>query len=686
MLVRGIAYGGDYNPEQWPDSYLQDDIRLMKEAGVSVVTLGVFSWSSFEPEQDRFEFDRLSEVMDALHSAGIGIDLATGTASPPSWLSQQFPSTLPTTADGVRLAWGSRQQYNPNSAVYRERTAALVTALASRFANHPGLVAWHVNNEYGCHVWESFDDESAGRFRAWLANRYDSLDNLNRAWGTEFWSQRITDWDQVIPPRTTPTLHNPHRLDDWRRFCSDSLLELYLIERDILRAANPAVPITTNFMGLFFPVDYWKWAEHLDFVSNDSYPDPADPRAAREFAFDCDLMRSLGKGKPFIQMEQVTSAVQWRNRNAAKRPGQYRLWSIMAVALGADGILNFQWRQSLAGAETFHGAMVPHAGRASRTWTEVVGLGSDLGELSHVQGHTLSNKVAIVWDWENAWAYANAVGPTNEAVPENAARDWHATFFELGLSVDFVHPSQDLTSYAVVIVPSLFRLTVLHARRLHDACASGTHLVVSHLTGYVDERGHATEGGYLAGLRDILGVTVTDYSARAIEPAALGSAEQLAVDVDRISSSVGTPAADTRVDLEWMLTGYSGAARNWAESVRIDKHDVETIARFDTADAQAQVAVTVRRSPGHGSAWYIATELDGRARRSITIAVLGERGIEVDFSLPAGVQRLERGGVAFVLNHGDQTVKVEGTDVPPRGLTLRAAVTREPELAPLEAP
>ncbi len=661
MRTPHLAYGGDFNPEQWDESYLEEDVRLMQEAGVTVATLGVFSWSVLEPEPGRYELDWLRRVMDRLHEAGIGVDLATGTASPPPWLGAQHPGTLPVTRDGVRLWWGSRQQYNPSSAVLRERVVALATRMAEEFAHHPALVAWHVGNEYACHVHESFDDESAGRFRTWLEARYGSLKELNAAWGTAFWSQRLSSWDEVIPPRTTPTIPNPHHVSDWRAFCSDNLLDLYLLERDVLRAANPDVPITTNFMGLFLPLDYWRWAQEVDFVSNDSYPDPADPRGAREFAFYADLMRSLGHGRPFVQMEQVTSAVQWRPRNATKRPGQYGLWSLQAVARGADGILNFQWRQSLAGAEAFHGGMVPHAGRLSRTWGEVVELGRDLGALDQVVGSSLHADVALVWDWANAWAQADAVGPVADAAPEIGVRAWHASLFERGHLVDVVHPDDDLSRYRVVVVPSLFRLTPTHARRLRDAVAAGTSVVVTYLSGYVDERGHAVQGGYLGEVADVLGVRVVDVAPLAVVPDTQGRAEPVVPGVDRVTAAVGAPGAGADVALvgpdgaHWPGTGLG-----WAETVLVEDPTVVVAARFAGRDHDGEPAVTVRRALGSGAAWYVGTDLDARGRDHVLATVLAEAGVPERAGLPVGVEVRERGGVVFVLNHGDDAATVEG--------------------------
>ncbi len=695
MLTRGLAYGGDYSPEQWDESYLEDDVRLMQEAGVTVVTLGVFSWSMLEPSPGRYELDWLRRVMDRMHEAGIGVDLATGTASPPPWLGHLHPETLPTTREGTRLWWGSRQQYNPSSAVFRERVAALVEQMAAAFADHPALVAWHVGNEYACHVHESFDDESAQRFRDWLAERYGSLKALNDAWGTAFWSQRFSDWAEVIPPRVTPTFANPQLLTDWRAFCSDNLLELYLLEKAILRRANPRVPVTTNFMGLFAPLDYWRWAEHVDFVSNDSYPDPAGPLAAREFAFDCDLMRSLGRGRPFVQMEQVTSAVQWRQRNATKRPGQYALWSLQAVAHGADGILNFQWRQSLAGAEAFHGAMVPHSGTRSGTWAEVTGLGRSLAALDAVRGAPVAADVAVLWDWENAWAQADAVGPVTDPVPEQEARAWHASLFERGHVVDLAHPDRDLSGYRLVVVPALFRLTERHAQRLRRAVAAGTSVVVTYLSGWVDERGHAVEGGYLRALADVLGVRVVDAAPLVAAPDARGRPERLDAAADRVTAAVRVPSLADGVALTGAsATGeaWPGQGLGWVEHLVVDDPDgVRVEARFADPDHAGRPAITVRRGgalpggDGSGDAWYVGTDLDARGRAHLLDLVLGDVGPARAAGLPDGVTATARGGVTFLLNHGDAPAVVEGVHgedaesgalvagsvtVPPRGAVL----------------
>src|SRR5438128_2625089 len=253
-----MAYGGDYNPDQWPEEVWEEDVRLMQESGVNLVSIGIFSWSRLEPQQGRFDFAWLDRIMDMLHEGGVRVDLATATASPPPWLSHAHPEMLPVTVDGVRLWHGARQHYCPSSPVYRDAARSLAGALAARYANHPALAMWHVGNEFGCHVAACYCDVSAAGFRAWLQEPYGDIESLNRAWGTDFWSQRYSDWDEVLPPRRTPTWPNPSQQLDFMRFSSDALLECYDIEHAVLTDKSPGVPVTTNFMRFFKPLDYWK--------------------------------------------------------------------------------------------------------------------------------------------------------------------------------------------------------------------------------------------------------------------------------------------------------------------------------------------------------------------------------------------------------------------------------------------
>ena len=450
-----------------------------------------------------------------------------------------------------------------------------------------------------------------------------------------------------MPPAPLPTFANPGHALDWRRFSADALFTCCANEVRILREATPQIPITTNFMGLLPRLDYWKWAELVDVVSNDTYPDPSDPRAARALALEADLMRSLGQGRPFIQMEQTSSAVQWRPRNAPKRPGQFALWSLELVAHGADAICQFQWRQSAAGAEMFHSGMVPHAGRESAVWPEVVHAGQVLATLGEVAGSRVRARTAIVWDWENAWAIAAAIGPV-EADAFATVAGWHATLFERGYAVDFVRVDADLTGYDLVIVPSLFLGADRAAGPLTAAATAGATVLVTHGSGYLRDDGQAYLGGYLGPLGKLLGVRVVDLLPRGDGPVDGAPLESTA----RISAAVTTRTTCT---VEW--DGRVLGSEWWAERVAVDAADV--LARFRGVDVDGLPAIT-RRTVGSGEAWYLAAELDADGRDELIAELASRRGLTPEVpSAPAGVEAVRRGDHLFLLNHSDGPVVVD---------------------------
>ena len=372
-----IQYGGDYNPEQWPLATRIEDVELMQQAGVTLVSVGIFSWAQLEPREGEFEFGWLDDILDRLHAAGIKVALATATASPPPWLTRKHPEFLPVLADGTVLHPGGRQAYRVSSPAYREYVLRMTRTMAERYGTHPALALWHVDNELGCHVPHDFSDDAAVAFRRWLADRYGTVEALNDAWGTAFWSQRYDDFDEVLPPRSAPTYPNPTQQLDFARFSSDELLVHYRALRDVLREVTPNVPTTTNLMlstGTKW-MDYFSWADDLDVIANDHYTRAHDPEAHVELAFSADLTRGVAGGDPWMLMEHSTSAVNWQPRNRTKRPGEMIRHSLAHVARGADAVMFFQWRQSAAGAEKFHSAMLPHAGTDTDVWRNTVALG-----------------------------------------------------------------------------------------------------------------------------------------------------------------------------------------------------------------------------------------------------------------------------------------------------------------------
>ena len=678
------AYGGDYNPEQWDEATFAEDLELMAEAGVNLVSLGIFSWARLEPREGSYELDWLVEIVGRLHDAGIAVDLATATASPPAWMATDHPESLPMSADGVRLGLGSRQQYCPSSTVYRERSAALAEVLAERLGDHPGVVMWHIGNEYGCHTAECFCPACARAFRAWLTDRYGDVERLNAAWGTDFWSQRYTSLEQVAPPAAMPTFPNPAQMLDWRRFSDHQLRSLMEAEARILRA-HSSLPVTTNFMGDFPATDYWRWAESLDIISDDSYPNPADAAAAHEVAWAGDLMRGLADGRPWILMEQAPGAVQWRRRNSPKRPGQFLLWSLARVAHGADGVLQFQWRQSRQGAETFHSGMVPHAGRAGRTWDEVVATGRALKRLGPVLGEPVRAEAAVVLDWDSQWALSSTIGPVEPGERFEAARAWHRSLWEAGIATDIVPVRADLAGYRLIVVPEVFIDYPELARNLEGAAAAGAQVVVAGPTGVVDTDAGAVLGGYLGSLRPLLGVRVTDHAALS---GPVGQDDPRGALVNRVSRAVGTPAAEIWTGLEAVgeplrrVLNQMGTpapdlrAGGWAEEVRIDEvpggveagqgqEPVEVVAVFDGrgggADLAGRPAITRRPVRGPGAAWYVAADLDAVGRAALLRLVCAHARIRpVVADLPDGVEAQRRGEILFLLNHGDRAAEVAG--------------------------
>lgn len=650
-----MAYGGDYNPEQWPEPIWQEDVRLMREAGVNLVSLGIFAWAKLEPQPGQYDFAWLDRIVDLLHANGIAIDLATATASPPPWLARLHPESLPVTATGTTLWPGGRQQYCPSSPAYRQAAQALVRRMAERYGQHPALALWHIGNEYACHVPECFCDESARDFRRWLQARYGTLDALNAAWGTAFWSQQYGEWDEINPPRAAPTFQNPTQQLDWRRFSSDALLACFELERAILREATPGVPITTNFMHAFKPLNYWQWAAREDFVSLDMYPDPAEPDAQIAAALSYDMMRSLGAGRPWLLMEQATSQVNWRPHNLAKRPGQMRLWSHQAIARGSAGAMFFQWRASKAGSEKFHSAMVPHAGTDSRTWREVVALGQELKGLGALLPARVQASVAIVFDWESWWALELDSKPSADVRLLDQVRAYYDPLFARNVTVDFVPPDAELGGYRLVLVPNLYLVRDAAAQALERYVAEGGTLVMSFFSGIVDEHEHIRLGGYPAPFRALLGLRVEEFA-----PYAAGQWNEIAAD-----------------------DGTRFGCYLWGDA--IDLEGATAIAEHADGVLAGRPALT-RHAFGRGAAYYAGTRPLADGMAWLLERACREAGVQPAASVPAGVEAVARSSgdaeLLYLLNHTQAPAEV-ALDAPAHdlisGLDVAGTLTLEPQ-------
>ncbi|WP_181804699.1 beta-galactosidase [Streptomyces shenzhenensis] len=629
-----LAFGGDYNPEQWPEDVWREDVRLMREAGVTMVSVGIFSWALLEPAPGEYDFGWLDRVLGLLHENGIRVDLGTPTVAPPAWFYRAHPEALPVTAEGVRYEFGSRGAICHSNADYRAAAGNITTRLAERYGHHPALAMWHVHNEYGVPVSACYCDSCAAHFRRWLTGAYGTVDAVNEAWGTAFWGQHYTDLAQINPPRVTPTVGNPGQTLDYKRFADATIRENFRMERDILHRLSPGVPVTTNFMTALSQcdsMDYWAWGREVDLVTNDHYLITDGRRTHVNLAMAADLTRSVAGGAPWLLLEHSTSGVSWQPRNPAKAPGQMARNSLGHVARGSEGAMFFQWRQSRRGAEKFHSAMLPHGGTETRVWREVVGLGAALDSLSQIKGTRTRADVAVLWDWQSWWAQNLQWRPTEDHDPRERADAFYEALYDRHLTVDFAHPESDLSAYPLVVVPALYLMTAAAGNNLREYVENGGTLVVSYFSGIVDEYDAVHEGAYPGPLRETLGLTVEEFSPL---------------------------LKDQRV----RLTGPDGLELTgdvWTEFVV--PRGAETVWTY--ADGLTAGLPAVTRHPlGEGTAWYVSTRLDAHGLDALLGRAAEDAGIAPRAELPRDVEVVRRtgesGSFLFAVNHTVTDAKV----------------------------
>ncbi len=624
-----LYFGGDYNPEQWPKEVWKNDIELMQKANVNLVSLGIFSWANIEISDGNYQFGWLDEIMDLLHEGGISVDLATATASPPAWLSAAYPEILPVNFDGIRLEFGGRQAYCAASKVYQQKAAALTEQIAKRYAKHPAVVMWHVNNEYGCHAPYCYCDASKAAFVQWLQKKYASLDELNASWGTDFWSQRYRNWDDIPAPKRTPdgTHPNPGAQIDFRRFSSEITLELFKTERDIIKKYDSVNPVTTNFMSMkgTHAMDYFAWAKEVDFVSTDHYLAQHDIENHIDLAQMADLTRGFADGKQWLLMEHSSSAVNWQPRNYAKTPGQEKRNAMSFVARGSQGAMYFQWRQSQAGSERFHSAMVPHGGENTRVYREVAELGKLLSDHPELSKHATDKaEVAIVFDYEQFWAMMQANLPTEDLSYPDTVAAWYRALYKEGIQADFVPANVDaatLADYKLVLMPMVHMLSDAEEQVFTSYAQNGGNLVVGYFSNIADRTLRVKLGGYGGSLvKDVIGLYVEEFY----------------------------PLRESTVKLS---NGFE--AKLWAELSALN--GAEVVAEFSSGQAQGQAAI-VKRNLGASTAWYQGTELTDDSQRKFFSDIAKQLGLAVIDSESTEVVR--RGPYEIRIDHAANTVSV----------------------------
>ena len=503
-----FLHGGDYNPDQWQQypEVIDEDFRLMKLSGCNTFSIGIFSWTSYEPQEGNYQFGWLDQIMDRLAQNGYHAILATPSGAMPAWMAQKYPEIRRVNRQGQRANYSTRENHCWTSPVYREKVTAINTRLAERYQKHPALAGWHISNEYNG---ECCCENCLASFRSWLQRKYQTIDRLNAAWWSGFWSHTYTDWSEINPDDCCVdglTL-------DWRRFITWLTCDFMKHEIAPLRQITPKIPVATNIMGYYDCLDYWRIADVCDFVADDCYPNWDDAKhydeEAARYALLHDMHRSMKNGKPFLMMESTPSTLNWKEYYRLKRPGVHQLEMMLAMGHGADGTMYFQWRKGQGGWEKFHGAVVDHVGHENnRVFKDIANIGTIHSKIQDVVGTSIDVQTAVIHDWECRWALDVCGGPTknNKKMVETIQAHYLA-LFRLNVPMDVIESTSDFSKYKLLVAPMLFMLKPGVAERLKDFVKQGGTLIFTYLGGYINETNLCFRGGLPGdGLRELFGI------------------------------------------------------------------------------------------------------------------------------------------------------------------------------------
>lgn len=515
IKIDKILFGGDYNPEQWSKEIMSEDIRLFNLANVDIVTLNVFNWAMLQPDEITYDFSTLDYEIEFLSQNNKKICLATSTGAHPAWLARKYNDILRVDFNGNKRKFGGRHNSCPSSPAYKKYSVLLASKIAERYKNYDNIVAWHISNEYGgvCYC-----ENCEKNFRIWLKQKYKTLQNLNKAWNTNFWSHTFYDWDEIVAPNLLTEFIDYNRTMfqsislDYARFNSDNILSCYIDEYNTIKKITPNIPITTNLMGFYKDLDYQKWSKYMDFISWDSYPEIDDPIEKNAMAHD--FMRSL-KHKPFWLMEQTPSVTNWHPYNSLKRPKVMRLLSYQAIAHGADTVMYFQMRRSIGECEKFHGALIDHVGTENtRVFKECAELGNELNILGNkLLNSQIKSDVAIVYDWDNFRAIEYSAGPSCKLKYIDEIFNYYKGLNDNNIAVDIISTDDSLDKYKIIIAPVLYMIKHNYDIKLKEFVTNGGIFITTFFSGIVDENDLVTTGGYPGKLRDLLGIWVEEIDA-----------------------------------------------------------------------------------------------------------------------------------------------------------------------------
>jgi beta-galactosidase len=635
----GFLHGGDYNPEQWLDrpDILKEDIKMMKKAGINSATLGVFSWSVYEPSEGEYNFGWLTDVMDNLYENGIYTVLATPSGARPAWLDEKYPEAMRVDNYGHRNHHGFRHNHCMSSPVYREKVSNIIHKLVENAGSHPGLVMWHISNEFGG---ECYCPLCVKRFQDYLADKFDNdISKLNYAWWNTFWSHNYNSFSQIEPPFANGEISSLGLDLEWKRFTTWNMTDYMKSEINILKKLTPAIPVTTNFMQMYGGLDYHVMAKELDVVSWDSYPALHNQwetftESMESNSFDHAILRSMKKDKPFMLMESAPGLVNWQQYNKVKRPGVHKLFSLQAVACGSDTVQYFQWRKGRGSFEQYHGAVVDHLGTDdTRIFKETEDLGNALKKISKTAGTIIEAKAALLYDWDNRWAIEDIKGLSNETKNyNNICYNVYRQFLRLGIEMDVIASDSGFMDYDIVVAPMLYMLRPGVADEMKAFVEKGGQLLATYLTGYVDINQLCYLGGFPGdGLKDLFGV---------------------------ISEEIDTLyPCDTNNAL--FKDGSLASIKDYAETLRVS--DAEVIASY-TDDFYSGTPVVTKKKYGKGCAYYIGARICDEKMSSIFLEMAENAGITRK-ELPYGVEYHKRTSdgesYEFYLNNSEEVQKVK---------------------------
>ena len=625
-----ILYGGDYNPNQWGREIWSEDMRIFRDARINSATVNVFSWAKLQPSEDEYNFSELDDIIDMLSKEGYDIVLATSTGALPAWMFKKYPEVARTEYPGRHHKFGHRHNACPNSLVFQKYASALVDQLAARYASNPHVVCWHISNEYGG---ECYCENCEKAFRVWLKKKYKTIDALNKAWNLEFWGHTVYEWDEIVLPNALgdgmDTEQNTAFAGlsvDYRRFNSDGMLENFKMERDVVRRYNKDVLITTNLMGTYKGLDYFKWAKELDIVSWDNYPGYNTPWSYTAMCHD--LMRGL-KDEPFMLMEQTPSQQNWQPYNSLKRPGQMRAQSYQTVAHGADTIQFFQLRRSVGGCEKFHGAVIAHVGTENtRVFREVKQLGEELEQLSPLlPGAANSAEAGIIFDWDNYWAFEYTSGPNVDLLYVDQIHQYYKYFYDRNIAVNMIPVDADFSRYKVIVAPVLYMVKPGMKEALEAFVANGGVLITTYMSGIVGETDNVYLGGYPEPLRALAGIWAEEIDALAPEQ------------TNTVRFTDGT-TAKCRIVCDLIHT--EGA---------------ESLASYASDFYEGMPAVT-RNAYGSGITYYLATDMDETGIAKVLDRAMEDRNVTAVIAEPTPLEITKRTTEAatyyFVMNFRDE--------------------------------